>query len=139
MNVRRARARILQFNRVASARLDGFKLKFNKRSRLQPVSGRANIVQRMDSVVYGALYELCSPADIVLIDPFEYAPIDYRRLVVEAIGSQATVPCWTYVANASAIDNSLRPTRTYLGHLLAGRKFLPNDYLERLARVDCLD
>lgn len=139
MNVIRARERKLRFNGVASARLDGFELKFNKRSRLHPVSGRANIVRRSGSVVHGVIYELCSPADIVVIDPYEHVPIDYRRIVVEAITKEVPVSCWTYVANPSVVDNSLRPTRTYLGHLLAGRKFLPGNYLKNLARVDCLD
>ena len=139
MNVNRARERKLRFINVSSAWLHGFNLKFNKRSRNQPVSGRANVVQRSDSLVYGVLYQLISPSEIVSMDPYEHAPIDYRRMIVEVKSADSTVSSWTYVANPAVLDNSLLPTRSYLDHLIAGRDYLPKTYVSKLDRMACVD
>ncbi len=139
MNENRARERKLHFTSVSCAQLDGFVLKFNKRSRKTPISGRANVMQQTGSVVYGVLYHLCTPTNIVTMDPYEHAPVDYRRIIVEISAPEFSGPSWLYVANPSVVDNSLLPSRSYLKHLLAGRSFLPKSYLEELARVACLD
>jgi hypothetical protein len=43
----------------------------------------------------------------------------------------------TYVA--LLVADGLRPTRDYLGHLLAGRDLLPADYFRRLSETLTLD
>ena len=40
---------------------------------------------------------------------------------------------------ALKVGEGLRPTREYLGHLLAGRDLLPADYWERLKATPTLD
>jgi gamma-glutamylcyclotransferase len=49
----------------------------------------------------------------------------------------ATVEAITYVALKVAAG--LKPTRTYLKHLLAGRDLLPADYWEKLNATPTLD
>ena len=49
----------------------------------------------------------------------------------------ATVEAVTYVAVLTA--EGLRPTRAYLGHLLAGKDLLPPDYLQQLSGTPTLD
>ncbi|MYD81157.1 MAG: gamma-glutamylcyclotransferase [Gammaproteobacteria bacterium] len=139
MNALRVTKRGLQFVQVSSARLNGFALRFNKRSRMSPVSGRANIVQEAGSTVFGVLYQLAQPHEIVKMDRFEYAPIDYRRLIVEVMANGHAVASWTYFANDRVVDNSLVPQRSYLKHLLAGREYLPEEYVFDLESVVCSD
>ncbi len=139
MNAVRVAERRLQYDQVSSARLDGFALRFNKRSRKSPVSGRANIVQEAGSTVFGVLYRLVQPNEIVKMDRFEHAPIDYRRLIVEVVANDHAVASWTYFANDRVVDNSLVPQRSYLIHLLAGREYLPEEYVFDLESVVCSD
>lgn len=139
MNAVRVTKRCLQYNCVSSARLDGFALRFNKRSRKSPVSGRANIEQEAGSTVFGVLYRLEQPDEIIKMDRFEHAPVDYRRLIVEVLAGGKAVSSWTYFANARVVDNSLMPERSYLNHLLAGRDYLPEEYVFDLESVVCSD
>ena len=139
MNVDRVVERALSFEEVSAARLDGFQLKFNKRSRATPVSGRANISRDCGSTVFGVLYRLQQPEDIMSMDAFEHAPIDYRRRIVEVQSRESTVTCWTYIANDRVVDDTLKPTRTYLNHLIAGHPYLPNAYVKQLKQVSCMD
>lgn len=139
MDVARVTERCLKYDQVTGARLDGFALRFNKRSRNSPVSGRANILQETGSSVFGVLYRLRKAEEIVKMDRFEHAPVDYRRLIVEVIVNNQSVACWTYFANHRVVDNSLKPQKSYVCHLLAGRKFLPKGYVEKLESVVCLD
>ncbi|MCY3885678.1 MAG: gamma-glutamylcyclotransferase [Gammaproteobacteria bacterium] len=139
MNVARVTERALNCGPATGARLDGFALRFNKRSRNTPVSGRANIFQETGSKVFGVLYQLEKPAEIVKMDRFEHAPVDYRRIVVEVIVDNQAIACWTYIANDRVVDNSLMPQESYLRHLLAGREFLPKEYVKKLELVVCLD
>ena len=61
-----------------------------------------------------------------------------RRIVrVERADTGEAVEAITYVALLTGED--LRPTRAYLGHLLAGRDLLPADYFHRLSETPTLD
>ena len=139
MNSDRVAERCLRYDQVASARLNGFALRFNKRSRKLPVSGRANIVQKDGATVFGVLYRLEHPNEIVKMDRFEHAPIDYRRLIVEVEADGQAVACWTYFANQRVVDNSLVPQQSYVNHLLAGKKYLPQEYVDELESIVCTD
>ena len=48
-----------------------------------------------------------------------------------------TVEAITYVALLTGED--LRPTRAYLGHLLAGKDLLPAEYFQQLSETLTLD
>ena len=73
------------------------------------------------------------------MDPFEAAPVNYSRdvVVVEAEGTR--VAAWTYFANPAVLRPTLRPERSYLEHLLAGRDYLSAPYFEWLSRTACVD
>ena len=62
-----------------------------------------------------------------------------RRGSGDGVGGPAgaAVEAVTYVALRTR--EGLRPTREYLGHLLAGRDLLPRDYVERLMATPTLD
>jgi gamma-glutamylcyclotransferase (GGCT)/AIG2-like uncharacterized protein YtfP len=60
-----------------------------------------------------------------------------RNVSVVRADTGATVEAVTYVAVKTGAG--LKPTREYLGHLLAGRDLLPADYFERLKATPTLD
>ena len=63
----------------------------------------------------------------------------YERRTVPVVRTDTgeTVEAITYVALMTG--EGLRPTRDYLGHLLAGRDLLPSDYWDRLGATPTLD
>ena len=63
----------------------------------------------------------------------------YERRVLPVVRADtgATIEAVTYVARL--VGAELRPTRDYLGHLLAGRDLLPADYFERLGATPTID
>lgn len=134
MNPTRVRARGLLFDEIIGARLDGFELTFDKRARDHPHAGRANIRRRFDGVVEGVLYRLIDEVQIEKMDRFEGTPHQYTREVVRVDTGSVVQWAWTYVANPDVVVEGLLPDRAYLEHLLAGRDFLSEAYLDRLSR-----
>ncbi len=124
--------------RVAG-RLDGWQLAFNKRARAPLGAGAGNIVVAPGEAVHGTLNLL--PAECFeLLDRYEgVAGGHYERRVVPVLRGDtgAIVEAITYVALVTG--EGLRPTREYLGHLLAGRDLLPADYFRRLSETLTLD
>lgn len=139
MNPQRVAARGLRFQHVCGATLNGVALAFDKQSRVHPGSGHANLMFDRTAVVEGVLYQLRDDDEIVHMDAFEAAPINYSRDVVVVSVAGRRVPAWTYFANAAVIRPGLRPERTYLAHLLAGRPYLSRGYFDWLNRIRCVD
>jgi hypothetical protein len=123
--------------RVAG-RLDGWRLAFNKQGRV-PGTGAGNIMLAPGEAVHGTL-NLLPAKGFEVLDRYEGVAGGHyeRRLVAVVRGDTgAPVEAITYVALLVAED--LRPTRAYLGHLLAGRDLLPADYFRRLSETPTLD
>jgi cation transport regulator ChaC len=120
-------------------RLEGWRLAFNKRARAPAGSGAGNIVPDAGATVHGTLNAL-PPAGFDVLDRWEgVAGGHYERRTVPVVRADtgSTVKAITYVALLTG--EGLRPTRDYLGHLLAGRDLLPADYgawLEATPTVD---
>ncbi len=122
-----------------AGRLDGWRLAFNKRARTPPGAGAGNIVRAPGEVVHGTL-NLLEPQGFDVLDRYEgVVGGHYERRIVRVIRGDtgATVEAVTYVALLTG--GALRPTRAYLGHLLAGRDLLPADYCRRLGETPTLD
>lgn len=120
-------------------RLDGWRLAFDKVGRARPGAGAGNIVQAVGGVVHGTLNAL-PPAGFDVLDGHEgVAGGHYERRTVRVVRADtgAEVEAVTYVALLTG--EGLRPTREYLGFLLAGRDLLPTDYWEALRRTPTLD
>jgi hypothetical protein len=139
MNPERVRERGLRVMRAEAARLPGFCLVFDKASPAHPGVGHANVVRDRAAVVEGVLYWLADERQILKMDPFERAPVNYSRERVEVLTDAGPVWCWTYFANPAVRRPGLRPSREYLAHLLAGRPFLSPAYYQRLAGWACRD
>lgn len=121
-----------------AGRLDGWRLVFNKRVAMLGAAA-GNIMPAVDRVVHGTL-NLLPPKGFEILDRYEgVAACHYERRVLPVMRADtgATVEAITYVA--LLIGEDLRPTRAYLGHLLAGRDLLPSDYWAWLNATPTLD
>ena len=122
-----------------AGRLDGWRLAFNKRARTPSGAGAGNIVPAPGESVHGTL-NLLPPRGFEILDRYEgVAGGHYERRVLPVVRADtgATIEAVTYVA--LLVGAELRPTRDYLGHLLAGRDLLPADYCERLGATPTID
>ena len=121
-----------------AGRLDGWRLAFNKQGRV-PGTGAGNIIQAPGEKVHGTL-NLLPAKGLEVLDRYEgVAGGHYERRMVQVVRSDtgAMVEAITYVALLTG--EGLRPTREYLGHLLAGSDLLPADYFRRLSETPTLD
>lgn len=120
-------------------RLDGWRLTFDKVARAPVGAGAGNIVVAPGKRVYGTLNAMPA-AGFDVLDVWEgVAGGHYERRTVPVVRADRgeTVEAITYVA--LRVAPNLKPTREYLGHLLAGRELLPTDYFEELSAVETLD
>ena len=120
-------------------RLDGWRLAFNKVARSPKGSGAGNIVVAPGETVHGTLNTI-PRAGFDVLDVWEgVAGGHYERRTVPVVRADTgeTIMALTYVA--LRVSEGLRPTRDYLGHLLAGSDLLPADYWERLRATPTLD
>ncbi len=137
MNPARVRERGLAISaEPRPAVLLGFRLCFDKIAAGTTDVGHANVVVAPGDCVHGVLYELAHGEEILKMDPFERAPINYGReaVVVESEGERLWT--WTYFANRACRKAGLRPSRSYLAHLLAGEPWLPPAYFASLAATE---
>ena len=139
MNPERVSARGLACVEIRPGRLDGVRLVFDKVSRYNPKAAHANVVHAPGECVEGVLYRLRSAGEILKMDPFERAPVNYGRDAVEVFSEGDRIPAWTYFANRAVRRAGLKPPRSYLHHLLAGRPYLSPGYYRRLQGIDCAD
>ena len=71
------------------------------------------------------------------MDVFEHVPTNYTREVVSVETQTDTLDVWTYFANPEVVLSGLKPPRWYLAHLLSGRAYLSDRYIEMLQSVKC--
>lgn len=124
-----------------AGRLDGWQLTFNKISRQAARTGQGagNILPVPGATVFGTL-NLLPPEGFEILDIHEGVEgghYERRTVPVVRLDTGATVDAVTYVA--LLVGEGLKPTRAYLGFLLAGADLLPADYCERLAATPTLD
>ena len=139
MNPARVTARGLAFTRCLPARVNDLRLVFDKTSRDHPHHAHANLVFARGASTEGVLYELVDADEILKMDRFERVPINYGREAIHVLTAEGTVVAWTYFANPGVRRSGLRPERSYLEHLLAGRPYLTDDYFATLAQTMCAE
>jgi gamma-glutamylcyclotransferase len=129
---------VVRGERIAG-RLDGWRLAFNKRARLPLGAGAGNIVRAVGESVHGTL-NLLPPRGFEILDRHEgVAGGHYERRLVPVVRADTGAPVEAVTYVALLIGEELRPTRDYLGHLLAGRDLLPAAYYERLGATPTID
>jgi gamma-glutamylcyclotransferase len=122
-----------------AGRLDDWRLVFNKIARTPTGAGVGNIVLAAGDAVHGTLNALPAKG-LEILDRFEgVAAGHYERRTMRVVRSdtKADVEAITYVA--LKVGDGLRPTREYLGFLLAGRDLLPAPYVDWLTATPTLD
>ena len=137
MNPERMKSRHLKVVSACSAVLNGFGLRFNKRSRRDANLACANIAYAPNERVEGVLYQLENPSEIIKLDPHEGAPFRYSREQFFVQVNNQKIATWIYVANPGVIDNSIKPARWYVEHLLAGKPFLTDEYWQKIDQTIC--
>jgi gamma-glutamylcyclotransferase (GGCT)/AIG2-like uncharacterized protein YtfP len=139
MNLERVRQRGMRFERAMAGRFHGVRLEFHKTSRVHAGVGHASLAFAPGGVVEGVLYELAGADEIFAMDRFESAPVNYSREIVQIQTEEGALAGWTYFANPAVIVPGLKPPRSYLEHLLAGRPFLSDPYFRMLESWECAD
>ncbi len=140
MNPQRVAQRGLATQAIRGARLAGMQLTFDKAAPTEGIAvGHAALRFAREGLVEGVLYDLASPLEILKMDVFERAPINYSRERVQVVVGTETVVAWTYFANAAVCRVGLRPTQAYLSHLLAGAPYLSAAYVDQLRATICTD
>ncbi len=135
----RLKARTLSAACVGIARLDGFVLRWNKRSKSDR-SGKANLVSMTEATdcVFGVVYEI-SEADKPKLDKAEgLGAGGYEEETVIVIGGDGkTYQAVTYVARGDSLDDWLHPFDWYQHFVIERAKShdLPADYVETLRSV----
>lgn len=137
MNPARMVERGLKIADIFSGWVDGFALRFNKRSRRDALLACANMVFSQGERIEGVLYQLESMIEIGKLDSHEGTPYFYSREIFPIQTKQGPKPAWTYVANPAVIDNTIKPARWYVEHLLAGRDYLTEAYYAAIDRTVC--
>lgn len=135
----RLKERAVQMGSRIGGRLDGWRLVFNKIARTPEGAAAGNIVEAPGEVVHGTLNQM-PDAGLAVLDIWEgVAAGHYRRRVVPVVRADTaeTVEAVTYIA--LKVGEGLRPTREYLGHLLAGKDLLPAAYWAKLKETPTLD
>ncbi len=120
-------------------RLDGWELAFNKVGRAVKGFGAGNILPATGKTVHGTLNEL-PDAGFDVLDVWEGVAgghYERRTLPIVRADTGETVEAIAYVA--LLVGDGLRPTREYLGHLLAGQDLLPAEYWAWLKTTPTLD
>jgi cation transport regulator ChaC len=120
------------------ARLDGYRLAFNKRG--SDGTGKANIVPDSGRTVWGVVYRM-SPAALAKMDKYEGVAGGHysRRAVRVRCESGDDRDAVTYVAGHAFLDDSLTPAQNYLQKILQGARghHLPEDYIREIEEAAC--
>ena len=144
--------REVRFRRRLPARLDDYRLLFNKIADIQRGQGYANIECSKSDSVEGIMYELGSEDGLRNLDDYEdvsgghYYRIRVRIIptirsaaeaeVLEVARMAISIEAWAYQAPSEKCRPGLRPTRLYLDCLLAARDLLSPGYVRRLEEVE---
>ncbi len=137
MNVNRLKQRVPSAVKVCNASLPGYKFSFNKRS--NDGSGKGNIQQTNidgDTVV-GVVFEI-NEAEKPALDAVEGLGSGYNQAVVDLRDENGeTFQAQVYIADESAVDNTLLPYDWYKDFVVTGaeQNDLPPEYVENIRKA----
>jgi gamma-glutamylcyclotransferase len=127
----RLAARITILSVAGAITLPGYELRFNKRG--ADGSGKCNLQACAQAQAHGVVYRIAS-ADKPTLDRIEGVGHGY---VVELWRDASLGECFFYRAQASALDDTLRPYDWYHAYVLAGARQhgFPASYIAAIAAV----
>ena len=135
MLIERLKARVSSAEKVKTYALNGYKLKFHKKS--TDCSGKCNVVKTSDlDIVYGVIFEF-DENQKQMLDDAEAKGKGYRDESITLIIDGAPCKCLIYLAESDYIDEALIPYRWYYDLVLAGaqQNELPKDYIAGLKAI----
>lgn len=118
---------------LGRVRLDGWGLRFHKRS--HDGSGKCDLVEAPDETAWGALYTL-SEADKLILDGIEGVGCGYAHRFLTLADGEAL----TYVVEPAFIDPAAQPYGWYHRFVVDGARHhgFPADYVQQLVAVPTL-
>ena len=123
---------------IGVAKVSGWKLVFNKRSK--DGSGKANLVYiGGDNLVWGVIWDI-SEGDKVLLDKAEglgWGYDEFKLFVINDLGEE--IECVCYIStNEKYLDKGLKPYDWYKEFCLEGAREhnIPKDYILTIESVD---
>ena len=118
-----------------AAKLSGYKITFNKLSALDG-SGKTNIIQDEEAIVWGVIYELAYD-QIERLDRIEKG---YKRIPIVVDYNNEQIEVDTYLATEDYVQENLFPTTEYLELLIQGAKEhnFSQDYQVFLENITCV-
>ncbi len=139
MNKERMIERKAEFTEMQKGILKDWKLVFNKINSRKEGAGFANIMPKVGSIVEGIIYKV-DEETLQKLDRFEGVPNHYNRKTMEIESKDnEMINCITYLANPSKTDDSRKPEKWYLNHLLKGEEYLSKEYFSDLKKIETLD
>ena len=134
MSKARLQCRVCSFERLGSAFITGYALRFHKSSK--DGSGKCDAFHtgNPDDVLWGVIDRLTED-QIAKLDRKEGS--GYRRDPVQVTFRDRAVDAQFYVAKPEAISSQLRPLDSYKAHVLQGARELglPKDYIDAIEAV----
>lgn len=122
---------------VSHARLEGWRLRFDKRSK--DGSGKCHLEPQPGACVHGVVYRL-DENDFRTLDLAEGVGSGYQRQRIRKIllGDGTKVNAFAYLAEPGHVVDSLRPYDWYRDLVLAGAEQhqLPQDFILQLKQID---
>jgi gamma-glutamylcyclotransferase (GGCT)/AIG2-like uncharacterized protein YtfP len=138
MNTERITERCSSSRFISRAKVNGYKLLFNKRSKDK--SGKANLIYTGDkSLVWGVIFDISEDQKPIL-DAAEGLGKGYDEYKLRVINDlEQEIDCVCYIAtDEKYLDNNLKPYDWYKEYCLIGAKQhnLPEDYVLTLDGVN---
>jgi len=134
----RLQERVPSADFIAIAVYDAHRIAFEKRGR--DSSGKCNLVSTgiAGDRVFGAIYSLV-PAHKPILDRFEGR--GYRDRPITVHGHGRDYACFTYLAEQSHIDKSLKPFHWYKQLVVLGARYhrFPGKYISMLESFDSIE
>ena len=133
MSTKRLQARAPSSRPFAMARLDGYTLKFHKRS--IDGSGKCNIVRTGDPEhhVFGVLFDIAE-SEKPSLDRAEGSGRGYTPVNIHVQSGSEQIAAFAYIAMRDWIDDTLLPYAEYLAFIVEGAREhrLPEPYIRTL-------
>ena len=124
--------RNIDFYEKFSAKLDGWKLVFDKIASGKPGVAYSNISPKINSCVEGIIYKIKSEDILNKLDKDEGWPKHYEKKYMSVKTANGFLECLVYIANPNQTQKGLKPERKYMDEILAGKEFLSDSYHSEL-------
>lgn len=134
MNIERLKKREINFSKIFSGYIKGYKLVFDKKASGKLDQTYANIQKEENSIVEGILYQIDN-VNIEKLDIYEGVPKHYLRKEIEVNTTHGLINAWVYIAHKDMLTSG-KPTKNYLSNLLNAKDYLSENYYKNLCRIE---